>query len=253
MKVFEFRNVSFSIGKHTILQNITFSASRGEWVMIAGPNGAGKTTITRLAAGIWKKKEGKIMIWGKEQGKYKEKELARFLSVLPSEFSPLYNIKVIDFVKLGIYTKTGFLSFYSGKNHKDVEFAIETAEIEHLLQKGIKELSQGELQRLRIAKVLAQNAPMLLLDEPLAHLDIKHRMWALELFARLRASGKTLITVIHDFVLAYPYPDKFVLIKDGKITYEGKRDKKNELIKAFSSTFSTKLQEKSGYLLPLKE
>ena len=253
MKVFEFKDVSFYIKNRPILNNVSFSASRGEWVMIAGPNGAGKSTIVKLSGAIWKKKSGKITIWGKEQERYTPRELARILSVLPPEFSPLYNIKVIDFVKLGIYAKTGFLSFYSGKNQQDIDFAIETAEIKSLLKKGIKELSMGEIQRVRIAKVLAQNTPVILLDEPLAHLDIKHRIWALELFARLRASGKTLITVIHDFVLAYPYPDKFVLIKDGNVTFRGGREQKDLLIKAFSETFSTHFKEKSGYLLPLRE
>ncbi len=249
-KALIFQNVSFSIGKHPILQNVSFSIPKGEWVVIAGPNGSGKSTIVKLAAGIWKKNKGRIIIDGKEQEKYSAKELAHKLSVLTHEFSPLYNIKVFDFVKLGTYAKTDFTSFYSKNYHEDVVSAIEKTGIKNLLNKGIKELSMGELQRVRLAKILAQNTPIIILDEPLAHLDINYKIWAIKLFRYLKSSGKTLITVLHDFMFTYSYPDRFILIKDGKIVFNGKKERKDGLIHAFSRTFSVNFQEKTGFLLP---
>lgn len=246
-----FQNVNFSIGKQSILKNVSFSVSKGEWVVIAGPNGSGKSTIVKLAAGIWKKNTGKIIIDGKEEEKYSAKELAHKLSVLTHEFSPLYNIKVFDFVKLGVYAKTDLASFYSKNYHEDVVSAIEKTGIKDLLNKGIKELSMGELQRVRLAKILAQNTPIIILDEPLAHLDINYKIWAIKLFIHLKKnSGKTLITVLHDFMLTYSYPDRFILVKDGKIVFNGKKESENKLIHAFNRTFSVNFQEKTGFLLP---
>ncbi len=253
MKVFEIKSLNFSFGKRPILKDISFSLTKGTWLMIAGPNGAGKSTLVKILSGIWKKKNGQIIIWGKELENYKVKELSLKLSVLLSGFAPLYNINVLDYIHLGIYAKTGFMSYFAGKNMKDVQLAIETTEIGHLLKKGLFELSEGELQRVRIAKVLAQNSPIMVFDEPLAHLDIQHRIWALELFARLRAAGKTIISVIHDFTIAYPYPDSFLLLKQGKITYIGQKTDKKQALEAFSETFETKFYEKDGYLLPLRE
>ncbi len=253
MKVFEVEKLTFSIGRKKILDDVSFHVKKGEWLLIAGPNGAGKSTLIKIASGLWKKESGNIKIWGKELEEYSSKELARVMGTLHSSFKPLYNINVFDFVRLGVYAKTGFLSFYSGRNKKDVELAIETTEIEPFLHKGILNLSQGELQRVRIAKVLAQNPRIMVFDEPLLHLDIKHKVWVLELLARLRASGKTVITVVHDFSMAFSYPDRFLLLKNGKITYTGDREKQDELVKAFENTFEIGLTLKDDFLLPDKD
>ncbi len=250
MKVFEVKNLYFSIKKKIVLNSISFALEKGKWLLIAGPNGAGKSTLIKITSGVWKKQKGTVKIWGKEIEKYTPKELACKMATLHSVFNPLYDISVYDYVKLGIYARTGFFSFYSGKNRKDVEFAIDTTEIRPFIKKSIVELSQGELQRVRIAKILAQNPEIMIFDEPLVHLDIKHKIWVLELLARLRASGKTIITVIHDFSIAFPYPDNFLLLKNGETVFQGSRENMENLVRAFEDTFEVKLTLKNGLLFP---
>lgn len=252
MKVFEVKNLTFEIKNHRILSDISFSVEKGRWLLIAGPNGAGKSTLLKIVQGIWKKQKGVIKIWGKEIEKYKRTELAKKMATLSSEFYPMYNINVYEFIKLGTYAKEGFFSFYSKRTKKDVELAIEIADVKDILKKGILELSQGEMQRVRIAKILAQNPEIMLFDEPLVHLDIKHKLWVLELFAKLRASGKTIITVIHDFSISFPYPDAFLLLKNGNIVFHGNKDKRDDVIEAFGQTFEVRLYIRDNFLLPYK-
>ena len=253
MKVFEVKDLSFKIRNRHILNNVSFELEKGHWLLIAGPNGAGKSTLLKIASGLWKKQQGTVKIWGKEIEKYHIHDLAKKIAVLSASFYPMYNINVYEFIKLGIYSRTNFFAFYSKKTKRDIELAIEITETKDFLKKGILELSQGELQRVRVAKILAQNPEIMAFDEPLSHLDIKHKIWLLELLAKLRASGKTIITVIHDFPISYPYPDEFLLLKNGNIIFQGSREREKAVIEAFKEAFDINLYLSDNFLLPLKE
>jgi len=253
MKVFEVKDLSFKIRNLSILSNVSFNVEKGHWLLIAGPNGAGKSTLLKIASGLWKKQQGIVKIWGKEIEKYHILELAKKMAVLSAAFYPMYNINVYEFIKLGIYARTDFFSFYSKKSRRDIELAIEVSETKDFLKKGILELSQGELQRVRIAKILAQNPEIMAFDEPLSHLDIKHKIWLLELLAKLRASGKTIITVIHDFPISYSYPDEFLLLKNGNIIFHGGREREESVIDAFTKTFDINLYLLDNFLLPHRD
>lgn len=209
-------NLQYKYDKDTILDDINFDFEKGMFYGIIGPNGSGKTTLLKLIAKILNTPSDKIYIQNKDINSYKDKEKARQISLVPQIFNIEYSFTVYDIVSMGRYPyKMDKLS------HNDKKIINETLELTNLYDykdKYVNNLSGGELQRVILARAIAQQTKIMLLDEPLSHLDIHHQLDILNLSKKLcKEKDITIICVLHDLNLAMKYSDKLIMLNKGKI------------------------------------
>lgn len=216
----ELKNLSFSYEDRTIFRRISASFEKGVFYGILGANGCGKTTLIRLLCALEKPKEGKILLNGKEYSTYSSMELARQVSLLPQS-RELPSVSVEELVSRGRYPYLGLTKRFSSEDRAAVKDALRKAKIQNLAHRNVSTLSGGERQRVCMGLVLAQNTPVVLLDEPTTYLDISHRMGLAEELQSLRGEGKCVIAVLHDLSLALKYCDRLLVLGDGGICGEG--------------------------------
>jgi iron complex transport system ATP-binding protein len=200
------------------LKDINLSVSKGEFCGIIGPNGSGKTTLLKTISGIIRPLKGKIYLKGREIKEISRKEFARSIASV-SQVLPQENLRAEEYVLLGRIPH--FRRFQFFETPRDREFALKCMELTgvlHLRDRIVGELSSGERQLLFIARGLAQEPEILLLDEPVAHLDIAHQIQVMDLLKRLNSElGLTMLIVLHDLNLAGEYCDRLILLKEGSI------------------------------------
>jgi iron complex transport system ATP-binding protein len=216
------RQVSFSYLNGLVLHNINLLVNAGEMVGLIGPNGSGKTTLIKLASGILKPKEGEISLDGSSLSQLSRKSIARSVAVVPQQFHIPFAFTVNEVVTLG---RIPFLRAFAGESKVDrqlVANALELVGITELRERRFDELSGGERQKVILAMALAQQPKLLLLDEPIVHLDIAHQIEILELIRRLNVEqGLTVIGAMHDLNLAALYFDRLILLKEGRVSADG--------------------------------
>ena len=199
------------------LANVSFSVGIGESLGIIGPNGSGKTTLLRCISGILKPNFGQIKIAGRKLGTLSSKELAGTIAVVPQFSTKNLDFTVHEGVMMG---RTPHISRFGKEKPKDLEVvqnAMELTNITALSTQRICTLSGGEFQRMIIARALAQEPKILLLDEPTVHLDISYQLEILELIKNLNKTNKiTVIAVFHDLNLAAKYCGRLLLLHHGK-------------------------------------
>lgn len=228
MKVIEIDNLTFTYDPRAfepVLKNLTFSVEQGDFLSIIGPNGSGKTTLFKLITGIIKISKPCIKIWGRSINSFPRKELVKYVAALPSaELIHNQVLKVQDYLELARYPYLKTFQSLSRVDYSVIENAKKITNVQRLSNKYLWELSQGELSRVRIARILAQDAKIIIMDEPTAHLDIDHKLWLLGALRRLKSTGKTVITIVHDINLAYKYSDKILVLNNGALEFFGPRD-----------------------------
>ncbi len=214
-------NVSFAYSKKRILDGVSLSVAKGEFLAILGSNGAGKSTLIKIASGYLKPQTGKVLLDGKDVFKISPNELAKQRAVLEQD-SPLeFNYTVLDTVCLGRFAMSGFWGI--DKRTKEVTLlALKDVGLEGFENKPYLELSGGEKRRVQLARVIAQirdcpDGKILILDEPTANLDPKHTFETIRACKKLQKQGATCVAVVHSVELAMRYADKVALIKDGKV------------------------------------
>jgi len=213
----EVKNISFSYESIKALENVSFRAVDGEILGIIGPNGSGKTTLLRCINRVLKPKVGTVLIDGKDISEMDRREIARKIGVVP-QYSRIFSFTAFDVVLMGRFPHIKTLGREGSKDLEIVRNAMEITNTLHLAERPIDELSGGEMQRVIIARALAQEPQVLLLDEPTAHLDINHQLEILELVRRItRDKGLVTILVTHDLNLASLYCDNLILLNSGKI------------------------------------
>ncbi|MFJ4029016.1 ABC transporter ATP-binding protein [Paenarthrobacter sp. NPDC089989] len=189
---------------------------------IIGPNACGKSTLLRALSRLLLPKAGRVMLDGKQIQKYSTREVARQLGLLPQSSTAPDGITVMDLVARGRFPHQSLLKQWSPDDEAAVRKAMAATDIEHLADRHINELSGGQRQRVWLALVLAQESPIMLLDEPTTYLDISHQLEILNLCRELHRSGKyTLVAVLHDLNLAFRYADHLIAMKDGVKVAEG--------------------------------
>ncbi len=245
MKVIEVRNLSFGYEKNApvpVLKDLNFAVEDGTFLSIIGPNGSGKTTLFRLITGIIKPDPGKVFVWGRDVTHYQRKEFVKYISALPST-EIIHNdvLRVDDYLELARYPYVSGFAGFTEVDYSIIETAKKVAQIQKLGRKYLSELSQGELARVRIARVLAQDSKIIIMDEPTAHLDIDHKLWLLGALRRLKSSGKTIITIIHDVNLAYKYSDEILILDNGEVQFFGKKDDVD--LKLMERVFKVKIKK----------
>lgn len=214
--------IRFSYGENTILANVTLSFSLGEFVAVLGPNGSGKTTLLRSIAGMLQPSKGKVLLHGKPIQQYNARALAQAMAWVPQSIHAEMAFPVLDTVLMG---RHAYHRRFASDSQADIAMAYdalrETGAASYA-DKKITELSGGELQRVLTARALCQDTPILLLDEPVSNLDIRHQVDILDVLAKRAAEKKVLvICVLHDLNLAAHYAQRVILMHQGKIVADG--------------------------------
>jgi iron complex transport system ATP-binding protein len=216
--------VSVALGGTRVVDQLSYSVETGEWVALIGPNGAGKTTALRAIAGLVAY-EGAIRLLDEDARALPRKELARRVALVPQVPLVPGNMSVREYVLLGRTPHLGYFGSESRSDHHAVDAALEQLDLEEFAQRRLDTLSGGERQRATLARALAQNAPLLLLDEPTAALDMGRQQQVLEIVDRLRAHrGLTVLSTMHDLTLAGQYADRLLLLDGGRLVAAGAAD-----------------------------
>jgi iron complex transport system ATP-binding protein len=223
MPVLTVDNVSFSyISGTPTLQNVSLEVKRGEFLTLVGPNGSGKSTLLKLLDRIYLPDAGSIRLEGKALSGYARPDLARKIAYVPQDRDTAFPFTVEEIVLMGRAPHAGGAMFESPHDRDIARHMMELTDIAHLASHPITNLSGGERQRAFIARALAQQPLVLLLDEPTAHLDIAHQV---EIFRLLRSlsidSGLTVVSVSHDLNLAAMYSDRIAMLLCGALTAIG--------------------------------
>ena len=202
----------------TLLRDLSLRVMPGEMVALLGPNGAGKTTVLKLASGVLAPRSGTIRLDGEALTRIGRAEVARRVAVVPQDFGVQFAYTVRQVVELGRTPHRGLLGVGSVGDRAAVEHALAETRTAALADRVFNELSGGERQRVILALALAQEAGLVLLDEPTAHLDIRHQIEALEMLRRLnRERGLTVVAALHDLNLAARYFPRLVLFARGVV------------------------------------
>jgi iron complex transport system ATP-binding protein len=216
------QGVTISFPTVTALHQVTFEVAKGEIVVILGPNGAGKTTLLRAIARALPVQQGVILLDGKEVSALPVRQLMRQLSVVPQNPEVTFALTVWDIVAMGRIPHASPLSPLSPRDHDAIRKAMEATDIWDLRHRLFSELSGGEQRRVLLAKALAQEPKLLLLDEPTANLDLRYQLEVVELLKRLnRDLGLTAIVVLHDLNLAAMLGQRFLLLHQGRLVAMG--------------------------------
>lgn len=208
--------VGFTIGEARLLHAVSFTASRGELIALVGPNGAGKSTMLSLLAGDLVPTDGDIALAGTAPHRWAPKALARERSVMTQAHAQTFSFTVRELVEMGRAPHEA-----SDADGEIIDAALRDAEVDHLEQRDVTTLSGGELARTVFARTLAQQAGIVLLDEPTAPLDLRHQEGLLARARRLADEGRCVLVVLHDLSLAARWCDRVAVFSAGELTALG--------------------------------
>jgi iron complex transport system ATP-binding protein len=208
------------LGRAEILRGVSFSIAAGEWVGLLGPNGSGKTTLLRTLAGLLPY-DGRLDLRGRPIRAWRAGDLARTLAFVRQAPTFAFDLSVRDLVLLGRAPHKRLLESWHHGDHDRVERALAQVDLEGFASRSILQLSGGERQRAFLAQAMVQEADILLLDEPTAHLDVHHQYEFLERIHELSASGRTVVSVFHDLELALRYAHRVIVVEEGLIAASG--------------------------------
>jgi len=221
--IIELDNLSFGYSQNLILKNISFKVKQGTFLAVIGPNGAGKTTLLNLLCGLLAPQAGSVKVYGDDIKSYSFRKLAHKIAVVRQEFVPVFDFTVEDVVTMARIPYLGTFGFEGKTDRESVTEALEITGMAAFASRTLAHLSGGERQRVFIARALAQNTPVLLLDEPTSFLDIKYQVGIYDLLRKMRLEkGKTIVAVTHDINLASQYCDEVLLLGTDNSFYIGK-------------------------------
>lgn len=210
--------------ERTISSGLSVSIPDGSFTVIVGPNACGKSTLLRALSRLLAPTSGQVILDGKNIASLAAKDVARRLGLLPQTSIAPDGICVADLVARGRYPHQSLFRQWSSADEEAVSAAMAVTDVADLADRSVDELSGGQRQRVWIAMVLAQETPILLLDEPTTFLDMAHQIELLDLLADLNARGRTIVAVLHDLNQACRYATHLVAMKDGAIIAEGRPD-----------------------------
>jgi iron complex transport system ATP-binding protein len=218
----EIENLVFAYGARRVLGGISLGVERGEMVGVLGPNGSGKTTLLKLLSRVLPAAGGAVKLAAKSVEDYSRAQLSRLVAVVPQESEVHFPFTAAEIVLMARASHHGRLALEAAGDLEAARRSMAATDTESLADRWLHELSGGEKQRVMIARALAQEAEILLLDEPAAFLDLKHQVAAFELLRGLNAArGLTVVAALHDLNVAAHFFPRLVLLSAGKIFCDG--------------------------------
>ena len=214
-------SISISYGDVSVLRDVSFGVERGEFVGLIGPNGAGKTTLLRAVSGVLTPDSGTVGVDGVAVHGLSSRASSRLVSVVPQDTHLSFAFDVRDVVEMGRHPHRSRFGAPTPEDRTVVDRALERTRTAELADRSIDEVSGGERQRVLLARAIAQDTPVILLDEPTASLDVNHQVETLDLVRDLTDDGKTAVAAIHDLDLAARYCDRLVVLADGVVCGQG--------------------------------
>lgn len=220
--VVELRDVEFGYDDRAVLDGVSLGVERGEVLGVVGPNSAGKTTLLRLMTRVIAPRQGVVALDGQDLAALGRVDIARAVAVVPQELVLTFPFSVLDFVLTGRYPHRPGDFFERAEDIALARSALETAGVAHLADRLVPALSGGERQLVLVARALAQRPRVLLMDEPNAHLDLRHQRDLAGLVRRLHGEeGTTIVLVSHDLNLAAQLADRLLLLAGGRVAALG--------------------------------
>jgi iron complex transport system ATP-binding protein len=216
----ELRDVGVRFGAVAAARELSLRVETGDWVALIGPNGAGKTSVLRALAGLVPY-EGEIALAGRDARRLGRREVARLVAFVPQKPETPSELTVAEYALLGRTPHISYLGTEGRADRLAAERALRRLELIGFAGRSLGSLSGGELQRAVLARALAQEAQILLLDEPTTALDLGRQQLVLELVDSLRNDGLTVVSTLHDLTLAGQYADRLVLLDRGAVVAEG--------------------------------
>ena len=221
----EIKHLSFSFGGRQILRDITVNYGAARIHGLVGPNGSGKTTLLKNICRIYRPQEGEVKLLGRDCKTMARRGLSSLVSLVPQNPKVNFPISVYDLVLMGRYPHLKRFQALNNHDLEVVERALQETNTSHLRERSVTELSGGEVQLVLIARALATEAALILLDEPTASLDIGNSLAIMELLLELKKQGKTILTSVHDLNQARRFCDTITILEDGAIYYYGPSEK----------------------------
>ena len=222
--IIELKNLSIGYGNKSVLQDVNAKINKGEIVGIIGCNGAGKSTLLKTIRGLLPKQSGEILYFGRKLESFSEKELAREVAYLQQNVEVGFGYTGKDIVLAGRYP---YMKWWKGESISDEELALKCMEYtgtKELAERPVNEVSGGQKKRILLAKVLAQQTPILFLDEPTTGLDMVYQEEIFRFSKALAKMGKTILMVVHELNLAAKYCSRIILLGEGTVIADGRPD-----------------------------
>lgn len=221
-EILSLKKVGYRYGSTWAVRNISIEVGSGELVGVLGPNGSGKSTLLKVTDGILCPCEGEVVLKGRELQHYSRAGLAREVAMVPQENHFHFSFSSLEVVLMGRFAHMGLLQFEGERDMAVAYEAMEAAQCIDLAERAIHELSGGEKQRVMLARALAQEPSLILLDEPTSFLDLRYKKETFDLLWSLtRERGLSLMAVSHDLDLSARYCDRMVLLREGEVFLEG--------------------------------
>lgn len=216
------QNINFMIKKTKLLDDISFTCKAGNMLALIGPNGAGKTTLLKAITNIYKKQSGKVLLFDEDISKMSFEELSKKIAYMP-QFNEVPHISVLEVLELGRYTFCK--SKLSVNDRNIIDNIIQEFSLESILNSNISTLSGGQRQKVFLASALVQEPKLLILDEPISHLDPKNQLDVLRVVKKI-TKERNIITliVLHDIQHALHYSDELLMLKGFRVLYQLKRE-----------------------------
>ncbi len=222
--ILEARGVGHAFATAPVLEGVDVELRVGELLVVLGPNGAGKTTLVRVLSGLLRPQSGAVRLGGQRIVELGRREIARRLAVVPQELGVPFPYQVRELVAMGRAPQLGPLGREGPRDRDAIDGALAALGMREFARRTYDTLSGGEKQRVVLARALAQEAPLLLLDEPIAHMDLGHRVhtfeWLRDWVARAPQERAALV-VTHDLILAQHFADRVVLLHRGRVAASG--------------------------------
>jgi len=214
-------NLHFSIDGKKVLDAISTRFDSEKIHGIIGPNGSGKTTLLKNICRIWKPQSGTIEINGQDCASMSRRDLSALVTLVPQNTAIAFPVSVFDIVAMGRNPRMGSFGGLTRNDREVVEYALRKIDILELKDRNINELSGGEEQLAIIARAVATEASLILLDEPTSDLDIRHTLKIIKILLGFKEQGKTILMTVHDLNLARKYCDTITIMHVGKIVFSG--------------------------------
>jgi len=222
MSILEAKNLRAGYGTGDVIREVDLRIERGEFVSILGPNGSGKSTLIKALQGLLKDVSGEVQVDGLDLFHMTRREVARKIAFVPQIADLAFEFSVLEVVAMGRYARQRRMVGMTVGDRRIIQKVLDMVEVSHLQEKKLAHLSGGERQRVLIARALAQDTPVLFLDEPSSHLDLNYGLEVFEILKRLqKEKGKTILATEHNINLVIPYAHKIVFLKEGRIQAQG--------------------------------